>query len=178
MAVFISNGMSCSAMSVPIRSGSLRGLLAALSKKESGMTETFNDADRELLGRTAFATLALVLPDGSLQNSIMWYRADGDGLRMIAPAASAKARALRHSPHVSIVINEPGNPYDYLEIRGRADILADDAGARSELRDIAKRYIGDRADAYVDALSDAPRVIIAVQPDRVRRHRATPPSSR
>lgn len=132
------------------------------------------EADLELLRQPAFAALALQLPDGALQNTIMWYRVEQDTLRMIAPAASAKARALQRSSRVAIAVHDPHNSYDYLEIRGRAEVIADDAAARAELREIAKRYIGERADAYVDALSDAPRVLIVVQPERIRRNRSQP----
>lgn len=138
------------------------------------MTITFADADLDLLRRPAFAALALLLPDGSLQNTIMWYRVYQDNLRMIAPAASAKARALQRSSQVAVAVHDPDNSYDYLEIRGRADVIADDAAARAELREIAKRYIGERAEAYVQALSDAPRVLIVVRPERVRRNRSAP----
>ena len=135
---------------------------------------TLGDESLDLLQRPAFATLALQLPNGTMQNTIMWYRVDQDTLRMIAPAASAKARALQRSPQVAVAIQDPENSYDYLEIRGRAEVVAADATARAELREIARRYIGERADAYVQALSDAPRVLIVVHPDRVRRHRGNP----
>ncbi|HYI13917.1 MAG TPA: TIGR03618 family F420-dependent PPOX class oxidoreductase [Thermomicrobiales bacterium] len=138
------------------------------------MTMMLAGADLELLQRPAFAALAVRLPGGALQNTIMWYRVDQDTLRMIAPAASAKARALQRSPQVAVAIHDPDNSYDYLEIRGHAEVVADDAAARAELREIAGRYIGERAGAYVAALSDAPRVLIVVRPDRVRRHRGAP----
>ncbi len=139
------------------------------------MTAAFAGADHDLLDRPAFAALALELPDGTLQNTIMWYRVVEDTLRMIAPAASAKARALQRSPQVAVAIHDPDNSYDYLEIRGRADVVADNAAARAELREIAKRYIGERAESYVQSMNDAPRVMIVVRPVRVRRHRGAPP---
>ena len=138
---------------------------------------TFRENELDLLRRPAFASLALTLPDGALQNTIMWYRVHQDTLRMIAPAASVKARALQRSPRVAIAVHDPDNSYDYVEIRGSAEIIPDDAGARAELREIAKRYIGERAEEYVSALSDAPRVMIVVAPERVRRHRGAPVSS-
>jgi PPOX class probable F420-dependent enzyme len=142
------------------------------------MNVVFDEADRALLQTPAFAALALQLPGGALQNTIMWYRVEQHTLRMIAPAASAKARALQRSPAVAIAVHAPDNSYDYLEIRGRAEVIADDAAARAELREIAKRYIGERADDYVDSLSDAARVLIVVRPERVRRNRSHPvPSS-
>ena len=138
------------------------------------METTFTDEDRAFLERPAFAALALTLPNGALQNSNMWYRLEQDSLRMIAPAASAKARALRRSPRVAVLVSDPDNPYQYLEIRGHADVVADDSAARAELRAIAQRYIGERAAPYVESLSDAPRVVIVVMPERIRRHRSSP----
>ena len=138
------------------------------------MKMMFTEEDRAFLEQPAFATLALTLPDGTLQNSNMWYRLEQDSLRMIAPAASAKARALRRSPRVAVLVSEPDNPYQYLEVRGNAAVVADDSAARAELRLIAQRYIGERATAYVDSLSGAPRVVIVVRPERIRRHRSSP----
>ena len=135
---------------------------------------TIDTTDRELLERPAFAALAVQLPNGTLQNTMMWYRLVDDTLRMIAPAASAKARALQRSSQVAVAVHDPDNAYDYLEIRGHADVIADDGAARTELREIAKRYIGERADGYVDRLSDDARVLLVIHPDRVRRHRGTP----
>ena len=158
-------------MSVPVLNGYDDGIRTI---ERATMTTMLSSGDLELLQKPAFAALALQLPGGALQNTIMWYRVDDDSLRMIAPEASAKARALQRSPQVAIAIHDPGTSYDYLEIRGRADVIADDAAARVELREIARRYIGERADGYVDALSDAPRVLIVVRPERVRRHTGNP----
>jgi PPOX class probable F420-dependent enzyme len=158
-------------MSMPVR---YAWLDVAMCRQEQLMS--FENEDLDLLRLPAFAALALVLPDGSLQNTIMWYRVEEGTLRMIAPAASAKARAMQRSPRVAIAVHDPDNSYDYLEIRGHAEVIADDMAARAELREIAKRYVGERAGAYVDGLSDAPRVLIRVQPERVRRHRSTAPA--
>lgn len=158
-------------MSVPVQNGDTSG---TRTTERAPMTTMLSSGDLELLQKPAFAALALQLPGGALQNTIMWYRVDRDSLRMIAPEASAKARALQRSPQVAVAIHDPDNSYDYLEIRGRAEVVTDDAAARAELREIARRYIGERADGYVEALSDAPRVLIVVQPGRVRRHKGNP----
>ncbi|MGH9174924.1 MAG: pyridoxamine 5'-phosphate oxidase family protein, partial [Vicinamibacterales bacterium] len=94
----------------------------------------FDDRARRTLEKPAFAKLALRLPGDTLQNTVMWYRLEQDTLRMIAPAASAKARALQRSPEVAIVVDDPENPYAYVEVRGRAEIVRDDLAARNELR--------------------------------------------
>jgi PPOX class probable F420-dependent enzyme len=128
----------------------------------------FSDAARELLDLPAFAKLALRLPGGGLQNTVMWYRHDGGTLRMIAPAASKKARSLLRDPAVAVAVDHPDNGYYYLEVRGHAEVVQDDAAARQELRQIARRYIGDQAEAYVTSLSADPRVLIVIHPERAR----------
>jgi PPOX class probable F420-dependent enzyme len=128
---------------------------------------------RALLDQPAFAKLATLRPDGAPQVTVMWYRRDGDTLRMIAPAHAAKVRNLARDPRVSVVVDDPDSDYRYVELRGRAEIVRDDGAARVELRRIATRYIAERADSYVDALSADPRVIIVVHPESVRAHLST-----
>lgn len=137
---------------------------------------TFSDAARALLELPAFATLTTLRPDGAPHTTIMWYRLADETLRMIAPASAAKVHNLARDPRLSVVVTHPENGYHYLELRGRAELVRDDAAARAELRRIAARYIGDRADAFTDALSDAPRVLIVVRPERVRHHAGSPPA--
>lgn len=137
----------------------------------------FMTSDATLLDGVTFAKLVTLMPDGAPQNTVMWFRSTGDTLRMIAPASSRKARNLQCDSRVAIVIDDPGNGYRYLEIRGRAELVADDDAAREELRHIATRYIGDSADDYVDSLSADPRVLIVIHPESVRRHHGNPPGA-
>jgi PPOX class probable F420-dependent enzyme len=138
-------------------------------------TTMFSPDDITLLDQPAFAKLATRMSDGVLQNTVMWYRREHDTLRMIAPAASVKARNLLRDPRCAVVIDDPDNGYRYIELRGRAEVIQDDRAARDELRRIAERYIGDLADAYVASLSAAPRVLIVVHVERMRSHAGQPP---
>jgi PPOX class probable F420-dependent enzyme len=130
----------------------------------------FAAEDFQLLDSPSFAKLATQMRDGSLQNTVMWFRRDGETLRMVAPASSVKARNLSNNPRCAVLIDDPHNAYRYIEIRGRADVRQDDGAARAELRLIAERYIGDKADAYVASLSSAPRVLIVIHTERMRSH--------
>lgn len=135
----------------------------------------FDKQDDELLESPAFAKLATLMPDGSPQNTVMWFRRDGDTLCMIAPASSRKVRNLDRDSRVAVVIDDPGNGYRYIDIRGHAEVRHDDAAARDELRRIAARYIDDRAGAYVASLSADPRVLIVIRADAVRSHQGKRP---
>ncbi len=135
-----------------------------------------DDAVRDLLDLSDVATLTTLMSNGAPQSTIMWYRRVGETLRMIAPASTVKTRNIDRDPRVSIVVAHPDNPYYYLEVRGTANVLHDDGGAREELRSIARRYIGERADDYAGSLSPADRVIIEIPLERVRVHAGQRPA--
>lgn len=127
-------------------------------------------AARDLLDLAGVATLTTLMATGAPQATIVWYRRVDTVLRMIAPASAVKARNIERDSRVSVVVTHPENPYHYLEVRGNALVVRDDSGAREELRHIALRYIGERADAYADGLSSAERVIVEIPLQRVRLH--------
>lgn len=137
----------------------------------------FTEIDGPLLDSGSFAKLATLMPDGAPQNTVMWFRRAGNTLRMVAPAASRKALNLRRDPRVAVVIDDVENGYSYLELRGTAEVVNDDEAARRELRIIARKYIGDRADDYVASLSSDARVLIEISPSSVRRHLGQRPSA-
>ena len=130
----------------------------------------FTEADRELLDLSGFARMATLMPDGAPQLTVLWYRRVDDTLRVICPASAQKRRNLERDPRVSVVVEDPASAFRFIEIRGRAEVLHDDAGARRDLVHIARRYIGAQAEAYAAGLSDAPRVILVVHPERIVRH--------
>lgn len=130
----------------------------------------FSQQERALLDLPAFARLATLMPDGAPQLTVMWYRRDGYSLRMIAPANTRKARNLEHDPRVAVIVEEPGNSYHFVEVRGKVEIVRDDAAARVELERIAERYIGNRARDYATGLSADPRLLLVVHPEKTVYH--------
>lgn len=130
----------------------------------------FTDADRELLDLSGFARMATLMPDGSPQVTVLWYRRVGNTLCIICPASAQKRRNLERDSRVSVVVEDPASAFRFVELRGRAEVLHDDAGARTELAHVARRYIGEQADAYAAGLSGDPRVILVVHPERIIRH--------
>ncbi len=120
------------------------------------------DQFRDLLGAQV-ATLATVGPSGRPQQSLVWFLADGDQVRLSLNTSRQKTANLTGNPACSLVIVDPANPYRYLEIRGAARVepdldyaFADEVGAKygSDLRQ-----------------HDAPgesRVVVTVPAERVR----------
>jgi PPOX class probable F420-dependent enzyme len=124
--------------------------------------------DCDLLDLTSFATLSTVMPDGSPQATVIWYRRDGETLRMACGATALKARNIRRDPRVAVVVADPSNPYSFIQVRGRAEVIPDSEMAREEFRVLALRYMGAEAGAaWADNLSSSAEfAVIVVRPER------------
>jgi PPOX class probable F420-dependent enzyme len=112
----------------------------------------------DLLERPVFAHLATVRPNGTPQVNPMWFVYDGDVIRFTHTDERQKFRNLASNPHVAVSIQDPDNPYRYLEVRGTvSDITPDPEG--DFYRELAVRYGRDRGTGPRDAPH---RVIISV----------------
>jgi len=59
------------------------------------------------------------MPDGSPQVTPVWVDFDGAHVRFNSALGRVKDKNVRREPRVSITIQDPGNPYRYLQVRGR-----------------------------------------------------------
>ena len=71
---------------------------------------------------------------------------------------------LQRDPRVTILVYEANNPYNYVEIRGRAEATTD--GADEHINLLSKKYIGQ--DEYPYRQPDEQRIKFVVTPQRVR----------
>ena len=90
---------------------------------------TLNDEIRRLLDGRHFAVLATINPDGAPQTSAMWVGRDGDDVLMSTVAGRRKHRNLERDPRASVTILDSDDPYNYVELRGRATIEVDEGRA-------------------------------------------------
>ena len=84
-----------------------------------------NDEIRRLLDGRHFAVLATINPDGGPQTSAMWVGRDGDDVLFSTLAGRRKHRNLLRDPRASVTILDSGDPYNYVELRGRCTITED-----------------------------------------------------
>jgi PPOX class probable F420-dependent enzyme len=95
---------------------------------------------RDLLD-SQVATLATVGPDGRPQLSAVWFLADGDTVSVSLSTDRQKTKNLAANPAVNLFLLDLANPYRYLEIRGDAEITADDDYAFADL--VGAKYGAD-----------------------------------
>lgn len=67
----------------------------------------------------AFSYLATLMPDGSPQVTPVWFNTDGEYILINSAKGRVKDRNMRARPRVALCIQDPSNPYRYLQIRGK-----------------------------------------------------------
>lgn len=93
---------------------------------------------RAFLEQPRFAVLATHMPDGRIQQTVMWYEVRGDTIMMNTTRDRVKARNLRHDPRVSICVEDG---YNYLTLEGRVSEVIDDPDiAVGDIYTLARRY--------------------------------------
>lgn len=128
------------------------------------MTAVIPERFLDLFEKKAFANLVTLMADGSPQVTPVWV--DFDGARVIVNSARGrqKDRNIKRNPSVALAISDPGNPYRYLEVRGRVVEITED-GASEHIDRMAKKYLG--VDKYPGRAPGEVRVLYRIEPLRV-----------
>ncbi|HEY5836779.1 PPOX class F420-dependent oxidoreductase [Streptomyces sp.] len=116
---------------------------------------------RDMLERPLFGHLGTVKPDGTPQVTPVWYVWDGEFLSFTTSTLRRKYHHVVANPSVSLSINDPLQPYRYLEVRGTVERIEPDTDADFFFELAARYELGmGRGD-----LNDTPyRVRIMVRP--------------
>ena len=93
--------------------------------------------------KKAFASLALTLADGSPQVTPIWFDWDGTHIILNTARERVKDKVMRRRGKVALSIVDPGDPYRYLQIRGRV-VDETEQGAYDVICDLRLKYRGDR----------------------------------
>jgi PPOX class probable F420-dependent enzyme len=127
---------------------------------------TVPDGFKDLLtAKKAFANLATINADGTPQVTPVWFDWDGRHVRINSAKGRVKDKNLRRTPSVALSIQDPDNPYRYVQIRGRVTSVTE-TGADAHIDALAKKYLGQERYPYRKA--DEVRVTYVIAPDRVQ----------
>lgn len=129
------------------------------------------DSHKDLLQQAQAAVLGTMMPDGTPQNTVMWfeYDSDNDVILISTTKGRRKYKNLVENPKVSVMFVDPTNIYRYMEVRGTVEITEE--GAYDLIDRLAKRYRG--VDSYYGGVQPAEskakeeRVILTITPTRV-----------
>lgn len=123
------------------------------------------ESHRDLLTGVSFAHLATLMKDGSPQVTPVWIDVEGDIVVFNSAEGRVKTRNLDRDGRVALSIQDPQNPYRYLQIRGRV-IERTNEGADAHIDKMAKKYLGQ--ETYPWRSPSEKRVIFRIEPVSVQ----------
>lgn len=127
------------------------------------MAGVIPEAFLDLFQKKAFAHLATLMPDGTPQVTPVWCEFENDHVLVNSAKGRRKDKNMRERPSVSLSIQDPDNPYRYLEVRGKVVEITED-GAEARIDRLAKKYLG--LDRYPNLQPGEVRVTYKIRPER------------
>ncbi|MEO6857062.1 MAG: TIGR03618 family F420-dependent PPOX class oxidoreductase [Solirubrobacteraceae bacterium] len=119
---------------------------------------------RALLEPANYVVVSTLNSDGSISSSIVWVSLEGDELAVNSAAGRRWPTNLDRDGHVTLMAFAADNPYEYVEIRGRAIGTREDAD--DHIDRLAKKYINQ--DKYPYRTPEEERVKYVITPETVR----------
>lgn len=128
------------------------------------MSQVIPEKYADLLEKQAFANLGTLMKDGSPQVTPVWVDYDGKFVRINSAKGRVKDKNIRRDPRVSVSIQDPANPYRYLEIRGKV-VEITETGADDHINKLSQKYLGKPV--YPFRQPGEVRVTYKIEPQKV-----------
>ena len=125
-------------------------------------TPEIPESHKDLLSAQV-GVLGTVGARGRPQLSATWFLAEGDTVKISLNTTRQKVKNLQADPKASFLIFDPDSPYKYVELRGDAEITADDDYAFAG--QLGAKYGG--ADLRERDNPGESRVVVTIKPARV-----------
>lgn len=126
------------------------------------MTENKIEQYVDLFQKKSFGNLATIMPDGSPQVTPVWVDFREGQLWINSTEGRQKDRNMERDPRVAVSIQDPEDPYRYLQIRGRVVEITRE-GADEHIDQLASHYLG--REEYPHRSPGEIRKIFKIQPE-------------
>ncbi len=100
---------------------------------------SLSEQARAFLDEPRFASLATINPDGSVQQTVMWYAVRDDQVMMNTARGRKKDRNMLRDQRISICVEDG---YRYVSIRGSVTLVEEQTQAQADIHSLAVRYHG------------------------------------
>jgi len=128
------------------------------------MSAVIPDKYVDLFEKQAFGNLGTLMPDGSPQVTPVWVDYDGTYVRVNSAKGRVKDKNMRRDARVSIALQDPANPYRYLEVRGKV-VEITEQGADDHINKLSRKYLGNPV--YPFRKPGEVRVTYKIEPQKV-----------
>jgi PPOX class probable F420-dependent enzyme len=114
------------------------------------------------------AVFASVRPDGRPHAVPTWYALDGEELVFTTWHTTVKAANIRADPRVSLVVQDPEPPYDYVTVEGEASLVDDLRACREISTRLGAKYMGEaRAEEFGLRNGVEGELVVRIRPLRI-----------
>ncbi len=120
----------------------------------------------ELLSGKNHAVVSTLRKDGSIHSTVVWVGGEDGKPTVNSAVGRVWPSNLERDPRITITVYDPQNPYEYVEVRGRAGAGDTSEEADRHIDALAKKYMD--ADTYPFRQEGEQRVKYVVEPERVR----------
>ena len=110
------------------------------------------------------ATVSTLNADGTVHGTVVWADVLEGALALNTAVGRHWPSNLERDPRITVVVYDQGNPYEYVEVRGRARGRTE--GADEHIDRLAKKYMG--VDTYPWHTPDEQRITYLVDAEHVR----------
>ena len=100
----------------------------------------------ELARGANYGAISSTMPDGNLQNHLIWVHTDGERLFVNTEVYRQKYRNVRRDPKVTLTIRDEEDPYRYAEVRGEVVEIVTGPEARGHIDQLSQKYHGQDYD--------------------------------
>jgi PPOX class probable F420-dependent enzyme len=119
---------------------------------------------RELIEQPNCGVISTANADGSILSAVVWVDLADGVLAVNSAIGRVWPSNLERDARATVVVFNPSNPYEYVEIRGTAEGTTD--GADDHIDRLAQKYLGQ--DTYPYRQPGEQRIKFVITPDRVR----------
>ena len=119
---------------------------------------------QQLLEQPNHAVVSTINEDGSIHSTVVWANVENGVVAVNSAVGRKWPSNLERDPRINVTVYDQSNPYEYVEIRGKAHGTLEDADGHIDR--LAKTYIG--ADEYPFRQPGEQRIKYVVDADRVR----------
>lgn len=116
-----------------------------------------------LLDAPNFATVSTLNADGTIHSAVVWADVQDGRLAVNSAVGRAWPANLARNPQVTVTVFDRANPYEYVEVRGKATARTE--GADAHIDRLPKKYLG--VDTYPSRQPGEERISFLVEPERV-----------
>jgi PPOX class probable F420-dependent enzyme len=104
-----------------------------------------------LLEKMAYAHLPTVMPDGSPQNTPVWFDYTDGKIRLNSARGRVKVRNMKLGAKAALSIMDPDDHDRYVQLRGTVTRVSEDAAAAVHIGSLAFKYLGVDKNPYAKA---------------------------